>query len=190
MEKFPHESISRNKIIHESEKCCKGMEWEEKMQFLQKVEYDTDTTSNSAFETSVVKVKKAHRRKRKKVNLPRRPTRPYKYFYTESFDKVAAAHPEFKTGEYMSLMSKSIKELWNALSPEDCEKYVELFKKDKSRYNAEMKEFKEKGTFTPLGLDGKPKPSPSEPAPKKRMDNSNISNEEDEEARKFASLFF
>ena len=69
----------------------------------------------------------------------------------------------------MSLMNKSLKEFWNALSPEDRAKYEELGKKDKARYNAEMKELKERGTFTPLVPNGKSKPLPAEPVPKKAM---------------------
>ena len=74
----------------------------------------------------------------------------------------------------MSLMNKTLKELWDALSLEDRAKYEELGKKDKARYNAETKELKERGTFTPLGLNRKLKSLHGESVPKKTMNDQMI----------------
>uniref|UniRef100_A0A914E4Y1 HMG box domain-containing protein n=1 Tax=Acrobeloides nanus TaxID=290746 RepID=A0A914E4Y1_9BILA len=199
MKKNPFEPITRNQIIYELKKFWKDMEWEFKMQFLPK---DGNAAEDSAFgskdenltdplsfekkfenaakalaiETPIFEVKKA-RRKREDRNLPKHPISAYLYFHADNFAKVAAAHPEFKTGvygEHMSLMNKTLKQLWDALSPEDRAKYEELGKKDKARYNAEMKELKERGTFTPLGLNRKPKSLHGEPVPKKTMNDQMI----------------
>uniref|UniRef100_A0A914D2M5 HMG box domain-containing protein n=1 Tax=Acrobeloides nanus TaxID=290746 RepID=A0A914D2M5_9BILA len=183
MKTNPFEPITRNQIIYELKKFWKDMEWEFKMQFLPKDGNATEVPAFGSRDENLTdplyfekKVKKA-RRKRKDDNLPKHPMSAYLYFHADNFAKIAAAHPEFKTGvygEYMSLMNKSLKELWDALSPEDRAKYEELGKKDKARYNAEAKELKERGTFTPLGLNRKPKLLHGEPVPKKTMNDQMI----------------
>jgi len=78
--------------------------------------------------------------KMKKFKDPKKPKRPktsYLYFCEEKRPLVKSNHPEFKVGQIMKELGK----MWQSLSEDNKFKYIELYKKDKIRYEDELEEY-------------------------------------------------
>lgn len=85
----------------------------------------------------------------KDPNKPKRAMTAFMCFSKEQRPNVVAKNPDLKFGE----VGKTIGRLWNDLSEDDKQPYVEVAKADKERYEKEM------STYVPRTKDGKaPKP--------------------------------
>ena len=82
--------------------------------------------------------KAGSKKKKKDPNAPKRAMTSFFYFSKEMRPKVKEENPEMTFGE----LGKKIGELFRGLSADEKEKYEELAKKDKERYQREMAEYK------------------------------------------------
>lgn len=77
-------------------------------------------------------------KKKRNPDMPKRSSSSYIYFCKENRDVVIQANPNIKFTEITTVLSK----MWSKVA--DKSSYEELAKKDKARYDAEMKVYNEK----------------------------------------------
>lgn len=85
------------------------------------------------------KAKKRKGKKEKDPNAPKRALTAYFLFMADERTKVKEANPGFGVGE----VAKEIGSRWNNMDEFQKEKYTEQSAKNRARYEAEMKEYKE-----------------------------------------------
>ena len=112
-------------------------------EFLKRVEIAAEKGATRALnEKSNGKAEKKDKKKKKKKadGAPKHPLNGYILFSTENRAEVKAENPEMKTTEISSLLGK----MWNEIKEEGSDeyhKYMDLAKKDKVRYESEMKSY-------------------------------------------------
>ena len=112
-------------------------------EFLKRVEIAAEKGATRALnEKSNGKAEKNDKKKKKKKadGAPKHPLNGYILFSTENRAEVKAENPEMKTTEISSLLGK----MWNEIKEEGSDeyhKYMDLAKKDKVRYESEMKSY-------------------------------------------------
>ena len=76
-------------------------------------------------------------KKLKDPNAPKKPKTSYMYFCDDFRKDITEKNPDLKMGG----ISKELGKIWNGYSDDDKEKYNELAKKDKNRYEDELEEY-------------------------------------------------
>jgi hypothetical protein len=82
----------------------------------------------------------AKKRKKKDPNAPKRPRSSYLYFCKAHRNEVAKKHPK----EGITDISKRLGAMWHKTSAKDKKEFDDKAKKDKERYNKEMKSYNKK----------------------------------------------
>lgn len=85
------------------------------------------------------KARKRNLKKKKDPNAPKRALTAYFLFMADERTKVKDANPGFGVAD----ISKELGNRWNNMDEFQKEKYIEMAAKDRARYDAEMKEYKE-----------------------------------------------
>ena len=93
----------------------------------------------TALAANPVYVKKKMKRSKKENNGIKRPKNAFMFFANEKRGEIMKLHPDWKVGQIGKELGKRWKELPNSKK----EKYEELNKKDKARYERELKKYKE-----------------------------------------------
>lgn len=119
------------------------------------VDYETSARSGQAARNPVKAKKANHRVKRKKpVDMPRRPLSAYNLFFRDQREKIlsdikAGQHAEGEEGDegtggatsFMA-MTKAISKMWKELPGEKLKTYTDKALEEKKRYYEEMKEYR------------------------------------------------
>ena len=92
----------------------------------------------------------AAKKKEKDPNAPKRPLSTYMIFSAEMRAKVKEENPDFSITD----VAKELGVRWKAVTGDEKEKYEELAKKDKERYEREMEEYKKTGGKVKKEEDG------------------------------------
>ncbi|MFS8159520.1 MAG: HMG-box domain-containing protein [Candidatus Roizmanbacteria bacterium] len=78
---------------------------------------------------------------------PRRPLSPYIFFSQEKRKELKKQNPDWSSGQIM----KQVSILWQKMSNEEKQKFQELSKEDRNRYDTQREEFthkkEEEGAF-------------------------------------------
>jgi len=94
--------------------------------------------------------------------MPKQVKVPFMFYHSEYFAQNKKSIVEVTAAE----VSKRLGANWNALDETQKQKYIDLNKKDKERYERELSELRSKGFFT--NQDGVKSTSLPPPSPKKK----------------------
>ncbi|RNA19426.1 high mobility group DSP1 [Brachionus plicatilis] len=138
--KHPNENVNFTEFSKKCAERWKLMTEVEKKRFAEMAEKDKQRYDRE-MASYVPPTKEGGRRKKKKdPNAPKRPLSAFFLFCADERAAVKAVHPTYSVGE----VAKDLGEKWNKVSPDVKSKYEAKAAQDKTRYEKELENYKNK----------------------------------------------